>query len=197
MPGNFLLAQTQYENIQGFDLDAATYSLQTALNNYNTNAIPTNQNAIETAFAPIAEQYTKLITINDNLKEYISDSSKKLTDSSSSEERYSNRVHPEQSILSRESSHGIMPELRMRSLPYILAISVFMASLTIFLIFQIVGFSGQINLPPSISAWLSSPASPIPFYMNPMFLGGVILLLVVTLIIFIISYFKSRNTNSK
>jgi hypothetical protein len=196
MPTNFLVIQAQYENIQAIDLDAAITSLQTALNNYDTNPTPANQTAIETAFTPIAEHYTRLTTINDNLKEYVSDSSKNIAESSSSEERYSNRVHPEESMLSREITRGIMPELRMRSLPYLLGISVFMASLTIFLIFQMFGFSGQLNLPPSISAWLTSPASPIPFYMNPMFLGGVIIILVVALIIFMISYFKSRNTNS-
>ena len=197
MPSNLLDAQTQYENIQGFDLDAAMYSLQTALNNYNTNATSANQTAIETAFSPIADYYTKITTVNDKLKLYLSESSTNIADVSASEERYSNRIHPEQSVLSREITYGLMPELRMRTIPYILAASVFMGSLTIFLIFQLFGFSGQINLPPSISAWLSSPASPIPFYMNPMFLGGVIILLVVALIIFMISYFKSRNTNSK
>jgi uncharacterized BrkB/YihY/UPF0761 family membrane protein len=72
-----------------------------------------------------------------------------------------------------------------------------MALLSIFLIFQTLGFSGQINLPPSLSAWLSSPASPIPFYKNPMVLGGVSILLLVTLVIFIVLYYRAKNTNSK
>jgi hypothetical protein len=59
------------------------------------------------------------------------------------------------------------------------------------------GFSGQVNLPLSITAWLSSPASPIPFYKNPLILGGISIVLLISLVIFAVLYFKAKNTNNK
>ena len=194
---NFLDAQIQHENIGIFDLDIAIDTLNTALKAYSLNQSSMNEESIDTAFIPIAEHYLKLTEINTNLHQYINKASNNLSNIHLSEERYVNRIHPEESVLPRESSNGIIPELKTKSLPYLLAISVFMALLSIFLIFQVLGFSGQINIPPSLSAWLSSPASPIPFYKNPMILGGLSILLLVALVIFIILYFQAKNTNSK
>jgi len=191
-PPNFLQIQTDYENIGAFDLSSAIIPLQAAL-----SAATPDTNAIQTAFSPIAQYYNNLTSLNTRLQNYISQTSNKIADLSASEERYSNRIHPEEAVFARESSRGLLPELRVRSLPYLLAISVFMASLTILLIFQMFGFSGQVNLPPSISAWLSSPASSIPFYMNPMILGGISIILFVALIIFIMLYLNSKNSNNK
>lgn len=191
---NFLDIQTQYENIGAFNLTSRINSLQSALSAPSSS---TSASTIENAFSPIADYYNKLTTINTNLQTYISSSSNNIASLSASEERYSNRIHPEEAVLARETSRGLLPELRVRSLPYLLAISVFMASLTIFLIFQMFGFSGQVNLPPSITAWLSSPASPIPFYMNPMVLGGFSIILMVALVIFIVLYFNAKNSNKK
>ena len=189
---SFLETQTLYENIGAFDLTASINSLESAL-----LASQPSQTAINSAFTPIAEYYTKLTTINTNLKNYIANASNTIVSSTASKERYSNKIHPEESVLARESSRGLLPELRMKTIPYLLAISVFMASLSIFLIFQMFGFSGQVNLPISITNWLSSPASPVPFYMNPLFLGGTIIILLVAVIIFAVLYFKSKNTNNK
>jgi len=189
---NFLETQTQYENIGAFDLNSSMNSLETAL-----NATTPNETAINNAFTPIANYYTQLITINTNLQRYISNASNNIVDSSLSKERYLNKIHPEESVLPREPSRGLLPELRVKTLPYLLAISVFMASFTIFLIFQMFGFSGQVNLPIAITSWLSSPASPVPFYMNPLFLGGCILILIVAVIIFATLFFNSKNTNNK
>jgi hypothetical protein len=194
---NFLDTQTQYENLGTIDIDAAFRSLEIALNNYFNKENPNSDTEppLQDAFNTINSHYIKLTDINSKLQKYIADASKQIVETPTSKERYNNKVHPEESILAREPTFGLLPELRTRSLPYILAISVFMASLTIFLIFQTIGFTGQVNLPPSITAWLTSPASPVPYYNNPMVLSGVIILLVVVLIIFIILYFKSKNTN--
>ena len=189
---NFLNIQTNYENIGAFNLSANIILLQAAL-----SASSPSTSTIENAFSPIANYYNNLTIINTDLQTYISTSSNNIANLSASEERYSNRIHPEEAVLARETSRGLLPELRVRSLPYLLAISVFMASLTIFLIFQMFGFSGQVNLPPSITAWLSSPASPIPFYMNPMVLGGFSIILVVALVIFIVLYLNAKNSNKK
>jgi len=193
---NFLDIQTQYENLVTFDMDASFSSLEDALNTYTNDSSPENEAALQNAFNTISVQYTNITKINRILQEYIAHSSKHIVETPTNKERYMNKVRPEESVLARESTFGLLPELRIRSLPYLLAISVFMASLTIFLIFQTIGFTGQVNLPPSITAWFTSPASPVPYYNNPMVLGGVIILIVVVLIIFITLYFKSKNTNN-
>jgi hypothetical protein len=158
-----------------------------------------SQESVETAFAPIAEYYAKLANINETLRNYINKTAKDIGDSDPrlmNEERYSNRVHPEESVMPREASNGFFPELRQSSLPYLISISVFMASLSIFLIFQMNGFSGQINVPPSVAAWFASPAPDArPFYENPMILGGISIVLASALIIFVILYFQAKNTN--
>jgi hypothetical protein len=152
--------------------------------------------AVEAAFAPIADYYSKLTDLNTTLQSYIDKAANNIVDFDStleSEERYENRIHPENTMRARES---MMPELRITTLPYLIAISVFMASLSIFLIFQLIGFSGQLNLPTSLIALFSSPASDsIPFYENPMIIGGVGIILVVMTIIFAVLYFRSKNTN--
>lgn len=193
MPNVSLLeTQTLHENIAAFNLTTSINSLEAAL-----IKTPRNETEINTAFTPIAEYYTQLTTINTNLQDYIKNASNKIINSSASKERYSNKIHPEESVMPREPTSNLLPELRVKTLPYLLAISVFMASFSIFLIFQMFGFSGQVNLPLSITNWLSSPASPLPFYMNPLFLGGFIIILLVAVIILGVLYFKSKNTNNK
>ena len=159
-----------------------------------------SQEAVEAAFAPIAEYYSKLVNINESLRKYIAKAAKDLSDSDPrliNEERYSNRVYPEESSMAREATYGLIPELRQTSLPYIISVSVFMATLSIFLIFQMNGFSGQINIPPSVAAWFASPApDATPFYQNPMILGGVTIIALSGVVIFAILYFQAKNTNS-
>lgn len=158
-----------------------------------------NSSQVETAFAPIAEYYSKLVSINDSLRKYINKTAHTIGNSDPrliNEERYSNRVYPEEAVMPREASYGFFPELRQSSLPYLISVSVFMATLSIFLIFQINGFSGQINVPPSVSAWFASPAAnAVPFYQDPMILGGIAIIGVSGLVIFAILYFQAKNTN--
>lgn len=205
VPTSFLDAQTKYEAIQGFNITEKISDLRQKLSEYVTAntatpritaTINTKQNALTSSFNDISDYYNKVTKINDYLQSYVNQQAKTIAnDSSASGERYTNKIHPEEAVVARETTYGLIPELKVRSLPYLLAISVFMASLTIFLIFQTFGFSGQVNLPPSITAWLSSPASPLPFYTNPLFLGGVIILLIVSVVIFAVLYFKAKNAN--
>jgi hypothetical protein len=159
-----------------------------------------SREAVETAFAPIADYYAKLVNINEGLRKYIAKAAKDLSDSDPrliNEERYSNRIHPEESSMPREATYGLIPELRQTSLPYLISVSVFMATLSIFLIFQINGFTGQINVPPSVAALFASPApNALPFYENPMVLGGVTIIALSGLVIFAVLYFQAKNTNS-
>jgi hypothetical protein len=196
---SFLEAQIMYESLGSLDLDSSIATLDTALSNYSKDQSQANQLAVESAFAPIAQYYSKLISINEILRNYVNSTAKNMADSDPrliNEERYSNRVHPEESVMPREVSRGLIPELRVTHLPYIISVSVFMATLSIFLIFQMNGFSGQINLPPSIATWIASPASTVPFYKNPMVLGGIVILLLTALVIFIGLYFQAKNTNN-
>jgi len=194
---SFLQIQQDYENIVATDLDISSkYDILTSALIAKANGT-SGATTIQDAYSPIVAYYNTLTRVNGELQDYVSTASTSIASLSESGDRYTNRTHPEESVLPREPTRGLMPELRVRTLPYLLAVSVFMASLTIFLIFQMFGFSGQVNLPPSISAWLSSPASSVPFYMNPMVLGGISIILIVALIIFATLYFKSRNTNNK
>ena len=190
---SFLEAQLQYESLGSFDIAGSITTLDTALSAYAAGT--GTQGQVENAFRPISEYYEKVSDINNILRKYINKVSKTIADSDPiilSEERYTNKVHPENSIAVREASWGFFPEIRVSSIPYLMAASVFMASLSIFLIFQMFGVSGQINMPT-----LAAPASSIPFYQNPMVLGGVVLLLLITCIIFIVLYFKAKSESNK
>ena len=200
MPDSSLLdAQLTYESLGSLDLESSIETLDAALATYGSAQTPANQSLVETAFAPIAEYYSKLANVNETLRNYINKTAKTIGDSDPrliNEERYSNRVHPEESVMPREASYGFFPELRQSSLPYLISVSVFMATLSIFLIFQMNGFSGQINIPPSISALFASPAAnAVPFYQNPMVLSGIAIISLSGMAIFAILYFQAKNTN--
>jgi hypothetical protein len=196
---SFLDAQLSYESLGSMDLDDRIEKLDNALAAYATAQTASNGTAVETAFAPIAEYYSKLVSINETLRNHINKTAKNIGDSDPrliNEERYSNRVHPEEAVMAREATNGFFPELRQSSMPYLISVSVFMASLSIFLIFQMNGFSGQINIPPSVSSWFASPAPDArPFYQNPMILGGIAIIALTGLVIFAVLYFQAKNTN--
>jgi hypothetical protein len=147
------------------------------------------------------KMYTdQMKVINAKLNTYMKNASKKypiLQDMSASEERYDNRVHPEESTAPRELMYGLFPKFRQSSLPYILTAGVFMSLLSIFIVFQMVGITGQVNLPLYITQRFTTPAGtiPLPFYKNPMILGGLVVVLTAALISYIILYYKAKNTN--
>jgi len=129
-------------------------------------------------FDKITEYYTKMNNLTKKVQTYIDTASDDVQNSQGlllNEELYLNRVNPEKSTRSREVMLGIFPQLKPQSLSYLFAASIFMILMTIFLIFQMAGISGQINLPPSFIQWWVTPAQ-IPFYKNPMFLGGIALI---------------------
>jgi len=159
--------------------------------------------AVKNAFEPIADYYSQLTDVNTNLQKYLDKASEYVAESQTrlvNEERYDDRVHPAESTKSREIMFGIMPTLRAKTLPYILTAGVFMSLLTLFIIFQMLGVSGQLNLPPALVHWWVTPAVGPPFYKDPMVLGGVAVVLISTTIIFAFLYFKAkneRNTNKR
>jgi uncharacterized membrane protein YccC len=173
--------------------------LDSALKEYRAD--PTNslkRSAVTTILTRITDYYVQIRDLTRQLRRYLNTSAKKISnahDTLVNEVRYDNRVHPEESIVSREIAYGIFPRFRERSLPYILAIGVFMALVTIFLVLHALGFRGQMTLPQTIVNLFISPAGSvsIPFYKNPMVLGGLSAILGSALIIFIILYFNKKS----
>jgi uncharacterized membrane protein len=197
---DFLLALQKYENLDSINIQDRIGALDTAINNasYNSSGIIVNSSAIEPAFAPIAQYDSELTEINRLLTKYINESAKTIAEVnpiSMEEERYNNRVHPEESVASREVTMGIFPTLRSSSVPYIIAVSIFMASISIIMVFQMFGFTGQLSVPQSFMEFFNTPATAIPFYQTPLFLSGISIILLVSVVIFAILYFKAKNTN--
>ena len=197
---DFLLALQKYENLDSINIGTQITALDTAINNasYNSSGIIVNSSAIEPAFAPIAQYDSQLTEINTLLTKYINESATtiaEVTPISMEEERYNNRVHPEESVHAREITMGIFPTLRSSSVPYIIAVSIFMASISIIMVFQMFGFTGQLSVPQSLIGFFNTPATAIPFYQTPLFLSGVSIVLLVSVVIFAILYFKAKNTN--
>jgi len=197
---DFLEAQLAYEKVTSIEIDPLIASLDQALVRYaaNVDTSGTNVNAVRTAFQPIATYYSQLEDVNERLQKYINKSANAISDSGPrllNEERYANKVHPEESIEAWETSYSLVPELRLTSLPTLISVSVFMAFLSIFLIFNMWGISGQLILPPTITQWfqwLTSPA-PTPIYQNPMFLGALALAGTLLAIIFGFMYYRAKN----
>ena len=203
---SFLEAQQMYEALDTIDLDAHIANLDGALSSYSTDqANDARKRAVEAAFVPIADYYAKLNGVNEKLKKHINKTAKLIADSEpmlSSEERYTNRVYPEESVEPREVIGGFFPELRPSTLPYLISISVFMASLTIFLILQMNGFKANLDLPFSLPDILNQVESPT-FYQGIMLNASVVVgmfffvsLILLSIIGFSINYyFRANNTN--
>jgi hypothetical protein len=194
---DFLEAQLAYEKVTSIQLDPLISELDQALVQYGKS--PIDSGPVRTKFEPIATYYSNLEYAIEKLQKYINKSANAISDSGPrllNEERYANKVRPEESVEARESSYSLIPELRITSLPYLISASVFMASLSIFLIFNMSGFTGQVNLPPIITQWLSSPASPLPFYQNPTYLLAISVALLVLVVTFGVLYYKAKNSNN-
>lgn len=189
----FQEAKYAFDRLQTFNIDVAVAALDQALSTYSQTPTSDTLSSLQSAFAPIGTYYSQLADINSNLQSFLDKASKDLVKLNTSEERYSERIHPEESVVSREIIFGVFPTFRVEALPYMIAISVFMASLTIFMIFQMGGVSGQLNLPPALVTWWTTPSVGPPFYRNPMVLGGLILVLIVAVTVFAVLYFNKRS----
>ena len=189
------------------ELTGLITALDRALVTYRANPTDSNKDSVITALYPIAGvdrdgkdygYYNRIRALNKRVRAYLQKSSKKISnaqDTLVNEERYDNRVRPEESTVSREVMYGVFPKFRESSLPYILSAGVFMALMTIFLVLQALGFNSQISLPQALIGFFVSPAGTVsvPFYKNPMVLGGLVAILGTALIIFIIMYFNKKS----
>ena len=150
------------------------------------------------AFQPIGQYYSNLLDIKKRLNKFLEDASDEIGESQSylaNEERYDNRAHPENSVSSKEIAYGLFSEVRPSTIPILMALGTFMASVSILMIFQMVGFTSQINVPPAVIAfqtWLATPGQ-VPAYQNPMILGGVITVLSVAVVLLGLMYLRSRQ----
>jgi hypothetical protein len=158
--------------------------------------------AVKRAFLPISTYYAKLTQVTTNLQKYLKEASSNVAELQGrllSEERYDDRVHPAESTEAREVLYGLFPSIRLTAIPYILTAGVFMAILTIFLIFQMGGVTGQLNGPPALNLLISTLINPPPLYKDPMVLAGTAVVFVACTIIFAVLYFraKKQNTNSQ
>lgn len=173
--------------------------LDNALVNYRVDPKSSMyRNAVTTALTPITEYHTRIRSLNKKVRKFLNKSSKQISsaqDTLVNEVRYDNRVHPEESTVSREVMYGIFPKFRESSLPYILAAGVFMALMTVFLVLQTFGITGQLSLPQSIISLFISPAGTVsvPFYKNPIVLGGLTAILGSALIVFMVLYFNKTS----
>lgn len=186
-----------YEQLATIDIPASLSTLSIEVDNYSRDQSPCRLTALQTALTPIQTYYTGLRTTNTSLQKYLSGTANQVSDTFDglvNKERYDDRAHPEETTGEREVMNGVFPKLRPTSIPYILTAGVFMLLLSIFLAFQMMGFTAQLNLPPTLSAMMSAPAqASLPFYKNPLILGGAVVVLISSTIIFAILYFKQRK----
>ena len=158
---------------------------------------------LTSTFQPIGDYYTKLLSVKNRLNTFLEKASDKVVESKDpilNEERYNNRANPEEAVKPRELVFGLFSELKPTSVPYLLASGVFMACISLLMIFQMFGFTGQINIPPALSELpgkLSAAAasSSVPFYQNPMILSGLVILLGAGVIGLGIMYYKAKQTS--
>jgi len=203
MSSEFQAIIRDYSNIQSpdasqFNLDQRIIDLDSMLSVYINSPDDNSKFAVKRELSRITDYYTNIRDLNTRVRTYLNKSSKKISnahDTLVNEERYDNRVRPEESTVSREVMYGVFPKFRKSTLPYVLSAGVFMALLTIFLVLQALGFSGQVTLPQALLAFFVSPAGTVsvPFYKNPMVLGGLVAILGTALIIFIIMYFNKKS----
>jgi hypothetical protein len=158
----------------------------------------TKMDAVRNALMPINNYYKELRTLNKKVRQYLNKTSKKISnvqDTLVNEIRYEDRIRPEETTESREVMYGLFPKFKESTLPYVLSAGVFMALLTIFLVLQALGFNSQVTLPQALIGFFVSPAGTVsvPFYKNPMVLGGLVAILGTALIIFIIMYFNKKS----
>lgn len=154
---------------------------------------------VNAAFQPIGDYYANLQAIKKRLNKFLEKASDQVVESQDTlvnKERYENRANPQDTVKPRELVFGLFSELRPSSVPFLLAAGVFMSCISILMIFQMFGFTGQINLPPALIAATSGAASGIgsqPFYENPMILSGLVILLGAGMVSFGIMYYNAKQ----
>ena len=140
------------------------------------------------ATTSITTYYSTITEINTALQALMDRASTELTAPipSANEERYVERIYPDSTTETRELFGGFFPTMHPNTLPFILSGGIFMAALAIFMIFETLGFRGNVIIPPALA---TAGLGPIPFYKNSLVLGGVSVVLLIATIIFAVRYF--------
>jgi len=143
---------------------------------------------VTTATSSITTYYSTITGINADLQRLMDRASTELAAPvpSANEERYIEREYPDSTTETRELLGGFFPTMHPNTLPFILSGGIFMAALAIFMIFETLGFRGNVIIPPALK---SAGLGPIPFYKNSLVLGGVSVVLLITTITFAVKYF--------
>ena len=157
----------------------------------NVNSGLRNNATASAATTSITTYYSTITEINTALQALMDRASTDLTAPvvpSANEERYVERVYPDSTTETRELFGGFFPTMHPNTLPFILSGGIFMAALAIFMIFETLGFRGNVIIPPALA---TAGLGPIPFYKNSLVLGGVSVVLLIATITFAVKYFTT------
>ena len=157
----------------------------------NVNSGLRNNATASAATTSITTYYSTITEINTALQALMDRASTELAAPvvpSANEERYVERVYPDSTTETRELFGGFFPTMHPNTLPFILSGGIFMAALAIFMIFETLGFRGNVIIPPALT---SAGLGPIPFYKNSLVLGGVSVVLLIATITFAVKYFTT------
>lgn len=136
----------------------------------STQSIPFDNTAeVEAAFAPIAQYYANLRSIKERLQTFLKDSSKEVADGQEHllhEERYMDSIYPERSMNARESSFGLLPELKTQTIPVLISVGAAMLAFAVVLSFQLIGVNGQLTLSPAYAQGYATAAATITSITN-------------------------------
>jgi hypothetical protein len=196
---------TQCSTMTDAALDSAISNLDTKVKETASTTTPTQTTEadLSAAFQPIVQYYANLASIKKRLNNFLECSSVQLQDKSTgstlNEERYYNRANPQDAVMPRELVFGLFSQLRPSSVPFVMAAGVFMSCLSLLIIFQMLGFTGEIHASPAVMqayGLLTTPGA-VPLYQNPMVLSGISIILAAAVIILGVMYYRSKNLNSR
>ena len=129
----------------------------------NVNSGLRNNATASAATTSITTYYSTITEINTALQALMDRASTELAAPvvpSANEERYVERVYPDSTTETRELFGGFFPTMHPNTLPFILSGGIFMAALAIFMIFETLGFRGNVIIPPALA---TAGLGPIPF----------------------------------
>jgi hypothetical protein len=177
----YLAIKQQYDGLNAVNIDSIFAGLQSKTG----SALTSDINSIKDYYNTLTNSTTGVIPkLQKHLDKTTTDILK--AEPSVNKERYTERIFPNRTIASREILGGFFPMMHPNTLPFILSGGIFMAALAIFMIFDTLGFRGNVSLPPALAAM---SAGPVAFYKNPLVLGGVSVVFLIATIVFAVKYF--------
>lgn len=186
--------KNRYDLLSTFDLDGLAQQVQ----DYTASQNASTLGALRQTTTNLTNHSRDLTRISQDLRKLLQDSGQVIqteagagSSGGEAEERYNQRQYPERSMEAREVGGTFVPQLRLTTIPALVSIATFMAAMSIFLIFQLLGFRSSIVLPPALTSFAAPDPGALPFYKNPMILAGIILILVIGMTTFGILYYQS------